>query len=65
MISQLEEHIKHRDYDQAKEVLPLLKSLFHEQSEILITIDQLQIQLEQRDPRSEKRLQQLKQLLVG
>lgn len=65
MISQLEEHIKHRDYDQAKQVLPLLKSLFHEQNEILITIDQLQVQLEQKDPKSEKGLQQLKQLLVG
>ena len=51
MISQLEEHIKHRDYDQAKQVLPLLKSLFHEQSEILITIDQLQAQLEQKTQR--------------
>lgn len=65
MISQLEEHIKHHDYDQAKQMLPLLKSLFHEQSEILITIDQLQAQLEQKDPKSENGLQQLKQLLVG
>jgi len=65
MISQLEEHIKHGDYDQARQVLPMLKTLFHEQSEILLTIDQLQSQLEQKDPKSEKGLQQLKQLLVG
>jgi len=65
MISELEEHIKHQQYDAAKEVLPLLKSLFHEQSEILMTIDQLQKQLEQKDPSSERQLQQLKQLLVG
>lgn len=65
MISQLEEHIKHRDYDQARQILPMLKTLFHEQSEILLTIDQLQTQLEQKDPKSENGLQQLKQLLVG
>ena len=65
MISQLEEHIQHRDYEQAKQVLPLLKTLFHEQNEILLTIDQLKHQLECRDPKSEQGLQQLKQLLVG
>lgn len=65
MISQLEQHIHSQDYESAKQVLPLLKTLFHEQNEVLITIEQLQSRLENKDPNSQQALEQLKILLAG
>lgn len=65
MIGHLEELIKARDYDSAVQVIPTLKSLFHEQSEIVHTLDDLKHMLDEHDPDCQKKLDDLKHLVVG
>ena len=65
MIGHLEELIKAEDFDSAIRVIPTLKSLFHEQNEIIRTLDDLTIMLDQHDPECQKKLDDLKHLVVG
>lgn len=65
MISELEACIRRKQYDEARALLPLLKTLFHEQREIVQTIDELESLLQRHDPSSGSSLEQLKLLLVG
>jgi len=65
MISELEACIRRKQYDEARTLLPLLKTLFHEQREIVQTIDELETLLQSHDPKSGRSLEQLKLLLVG
>lgn len=65
MIVQLEALIKAQDYESAALVIPLLKNLFHEKNEIMITLDELSMMLIDHSPDAYKKLNDLKYLVIG
>jgi hypothetical protein len=65
MIDQLEELIEAEDFESAIMVIPSLKSLFHEVNEITRTIDDLKDMLNDHDPDCQKKLDDIKLLVVG
>jgi hypothetical protein len=65
MIVQLEELIEAKDFESAVMVIPSLKSLFHETNEITRTLDDLKNMLDQHDPDCQKKLYDIKLLVVG
>jgi hypothetical protein len=65
MIGHLEELIKAEEFESAAQVIPTLKNLFHEQNEIVLTLDDLTIMLVQHDPECQQKLDDLKHLVVG
>jgi hypothetical protein len=65
MIGQLEGLIKAQDFDSAVQIIPTLKSIFHEQDEIDRTLDDLKRMLDEHSPYCQQKLMDLKHLVVG
>ncbi|MFT7108819.1 MAG: hypothetical protein ACI843_000470 [Psychrobacter glaciei] len=65
MIDQLEELIGAEDFDSAVKVIPTLKDLFHEVNEITRTLDDLKYMLDEHDPDCQRKLDDIKILVVG
>ncbi|NVK39085.1 MAG: hypothetical protein HWE18_14250 [Gammaproteobacteria bacterium] len=65
MISQIERHVKHSEFDQALALLPMLHQVFADHTELSHVITQLQQDLLAHNQDSLKTLQHLKHVIVG
>ena len=65
MIKQLEAHIQTENFESAGKVIPALKALFHRNSAIDMTLDELKALIDEHDPKCASKLLELKSLLVG
>lgn len=65
MISQIEHHIKHQEFDAALELVPLLQQAFADQDELVNVIKLLQENLGARSHESMETLRYLKHVIVG
>jgi hypothetical protein len=65
MILQIEQHIKHGQFEQALDLLPKLEETFSNHAEVLWVIRTLQHDLEHHNLNTLNTLKQVKQVLIG
>lgn len=65
MLSQLETHLVNHDYAAAEKLISPLYDVFHNQNEVLMTLESLKASLQAHNPDSQKVLNDLKNILVG
>lgn len=65
MLCQLETHLVNHDYEAAEKLISPLYDVFHDQNELLMTLENLKASLQAHNPESQKVLNDLKNILVG